>query len=421
MPPGPAPEGLENVEFRRFPLPGQLLLGAAEAGFLRLTPIQERLIPEVIAGHDVVALTKTGTGRTVAYLLPALARVKKAGALQVLVLAPTRTLAAQVAKDARKLAAHQPLVTVACLDGARKGSAEADDLAAGPTVVVGLPERIAEQVERGVLALDGVEVLVLDMADRMAPPGLSAAETVLVRTPQRRVTIVLAEEIPTALDAFLAKHVRDAIHVAPDGVDEPDQAFYAVAPESRLDALEAVVSQQRTARGVVLARDKFVADKVVERLKEVPEGVRAIHTGVPETKRARILKEFHAGRFTWLVATDDVAGDLAVERVRCVVNLEVPATPDAYARRLAWVAPMGKAGLVRTLVSPEQAGLLAALAPANGGKTPVPAALAGFESKGAAGAGRARSAKQPRSKDADRETWRPAWAGSQRHPGGKGG
>ncbi len=420
LPPLPPPEGMESSEFLKFPLPGELVRGAAECGYLRLTPVQERLVPEMVADHDVVARTKTGSGRTIAYLMPALARVRKPELCQVLIMAPTRTLAAQIAKDARRIAVHMPIVVVACLDGARRGSAEADDLAAGPTVVVGLPERVAEHADRGEVALDGVEVLVLDMADRVTPPGLAAVESVLLRTTQRRVTAILTEDIPAALDEFLAHNFADAVHIDPEGAAGiPEQTFHAVSVEDRLDALDALVAADHPDRGVVLVRDKFVSDRVADRLKRRDGGARAYHSGVPETKRARMLKDFHAGRFTWLVATDSASAAISPQRVRYVVNYDVPETPAEYARRLAWVAPIGKVAQMRTLVVPDQRPLLAALAEAFGGKTPSTTPVPGFEPKPAAAPARpARRAVE--GKDADRETWRPAWAGVRRHPPSRG-
>jgi ATP-dependent RNA helicase DeaD len=346
----------------------------AAAGYVTPTEVQARMIPLALAGKNVVARSRTGTGKTCAFLTPALAALDEVrngtgdlhprGPVRTLVVVPTRELAIQVAAEAEKLSRYVPVRT-ACVYGGTPIRSQIREL---PTsaLVVGTPGRLLDHVERRTLDLSSLETIVLDEVDRMYDLGFrDDVDRILAAARNRRQVLLLSATLNEDVERLIARHVPDPVRVEVQStamtVDEVQQTFYVVDPRRKQDLLVALAAEKKPTRCIVFVRTKFSADRLAWRLQQQGLGAKEIHSGLPQARREHILKDFRAGKFPLMIATDVAARGLDIQGVSHVINYDVPENPEDYVHRVGRTARMGEEGWALTFIAPDDGEFITAI------------------------------------------------------------
>jgi ATP-dependent RNA helicase RhlE len=364
------------MPFAKFKLHPDLLRGVRELGFTRATPIQEQAIPPALEGRDLLACAMTGSGKTAAFLLPILHRLmnKPRGVTRALVLTPTRELAAQIEEHLRELAVHTPLSGAAVFGGVGMGPQE-HAFRSGVDVIVATPGRLLDHFKQPYASLSGLEVLVLDEADRMLDMGfLPDIRRVLKHLPQRRQTLFFSATMPGPIQALSRELLRDPSSINLERKSAPAvgirQAIYPVREELKPALFVELMRRGDVGSVIVFTRTKHRANRLAAYLEG--EGVpnAKIHGNRSQAQRTDALEGFKSGRYRCLVATDIVARGIDVEQLEHVVNFDVPHLPEDYIHRVGRTARADATGDAFTFVSPEEEQDLAAIERAVGKRLP---------------------------------------------------
>ncbi len=372
------------MPFSSFGLHPDLLRGVKELGFTRPTPIQNDAIPPALAGKDLLACAMTGSGKTAAFMLPILHRLigKPRGATRVLVITPTRELAAQIDEHTRELAVHTPLTSAAVFGGVGMGPQE-HAFRAGADVIVATPGRLLDHFRFGYAKLDKLEVLVIDEADRMLDMGfLPDIKRVLRHLPAKRQTMLFSATMPGPI----AELSRDILH-APATINLErksapavgiTQAIYPVAQELKSQLLLELLSRGDIRSVIAFTRTKHRANRLADFLKKHGVACERIHGNRSQAQRTEALAGFKSGKYRVLVATDIAARGIDVEELSHVVNFDVPHVPEDYIHRVGRTARAEATGDAFTFVAPDEEGDLSAIERAVGKRLPR-VTLPGFD------------------------------------------
>ena len=361
-------------------LPETVSLGVRAAGYTEPTPIQREAIPLILPGYDVVAAAETGSGKTAAFLLPMLARLLDGPpALRGLVLAPTRELAAQIEASARRYARFTGLRTGVVFGGVPIGPHERMLRHEGVDLLVATPGRLLDLHGRQSVALDEIEMLVLDEGDRMVDMGFAPdLRRILALLPRSRQTLMFSATMPTELNRVAREALVEPrqVAVAPPKREQPRiaQRFVHVPAPHKLDVLDALLRDAGRVHAIVFARTKHGADKLARRLKDRGHAVAALHGDRSQGQRERALDGFRRGRVRVLVATDIASRGIDVRHVTHVINYDVPRSSDDYIHRIGRTGRLDAKGEAVTLVSPDEERDAAAIERALGGRVPRDAA-----------------------------------------------
>jgi ATP-dependent RNA helicase RhlE len=364
------------MPFAKFKLHPDLLRGVRELGFTRATPIQEQAIPPALEGRDLLACAMTGSGKTAAFLLPILHRLikKPRGVTRALVLTPTRELAAQIDQHLRELAVHTPLSGAAVFGGVGMGPQE-HAFRSGVDVIIATPGRLLDHFKQPYASLSGLEVLVLDEADRMLDMGfLPDIRRVLKHLPARRQTLFFSATMPAPIQALSRELLRDPSSINLERKSAPAvgirQAIYPVREELKPALFVELMRRGDVGSVIVFTRTKHRANRLADYLQG--EGVpnAKIHGNRSQAQRTEALEGFKSGRIRCLVATDIVARGIDVEQLEHVVNFDVPHVPEDYIHRVGRTARADATGDAFTFVSPEEEQDLAAIERAVGKRLP---------------------------------------------------
>jgi ATP-dependent RNA helicase RhlE len=341
-------------------------LAAVEAlGWTIPTPIQAKAIPSGLAGKDVVGIAQTGTGKTAAFMIPALERLRVREGLQVLVLCPTRELAVQVAEDTAALAKGTE-VRVQAIYGGVGYAPQNQALQAGYEVIVATPGRFIDHLQQRRADLSKVTYLVLDEADRMLDMGFRPQiEQIMRRLPSERQTMLFSATMPHGVHDLALRITHDALWIEaarsgtmPEGIDE---IFYSVKPEKKPDLLVELLKDPAWDQVLVFTRTKAGADVLEARLQR--EGIKTdvMHSNRQMKERTRALDRFARGKVRVLVATDIAQRGLDVEGISHVVNYDVPLDPEDYVHRIGRTGRAGATGTAVTFVTALDLGALKTL------------------------------------------------------------
>ena len=332
-----------------------------ESGCEQPTPIQQRAIPLIVQGHDVVAMAPTGSGKTLAFALPLLQRFGSGVAasprrLTQLVLVPTRELAAQVAGRFTALAQylpHRPKLVTAV--GGVSINPQMMELRGGADIVVATPGRLLDLLAHNALTLERVETLVLDEADRLLDLGFGEElAQVLGRLPVRRQSLLFSATLPTAIRKLAAIHLHDPQRVELDaGSAQPAIAQRAIQVDdgSRTQLLAHLLRQQAWPRALVFVGSRHVCEKVAEKLGKAGVLAEALHGELSNGRRARVLQAFDSGHCQVLVATDVAARGIDIARLPVVVNYDLPRSTADYVHRIGRTGRAGETGMAVSFVS----------------------------------------------------------------------
>ena len=358
-----APERNKSTFMKNFDELGlsENALGAvARLGYEAPTPVQEQAIPLVIAGRDVIAAAKTGTGKTAAFSLPAMDKLKRAQGNQgprMLVVTPTRELAQQIGEVCASIAVstHHRILTVV---GGLSYEPQIKQLKHGVDVLIATPGRLVDLMEQQAVRLGNVDVLVLDDADRMLDMGFwPSMKKIVAATPKTRQTLLFSATIDRSIENTAGKLLRTPalVEIAHKGetADTVDQYIVRVGQTLKPALLKAVLAERGHKRVIVFARTRSRADATCRRLKRAGYTAEAIHSDRSQNQRRRALDNFASGKTDVLVATDVLARGIDVEDVDYVVNYDLPTQPEDYVHRIGRTGRAGASGYAVSFVSPE--------------------------------------------------------------------
>jgi ATP-dependent RNA helicase RhlE len=350
------------VPFSRLHLHPDLLRGIHELGFTRPTPIQEQAIPPAIEGRDLLACAQTGSGKTAAFLLPILHRLigRPRRVTRVLVLTPTRELAAQILEDFNALAVHTALTGASVYGGVGMGPQE-HAFRTGVDVIVATPGRLLDHARAPYAKLDGLEYLVLDEADRMLDMGfLPDIKRILRYIPQRRQTLFFSATMPAPIAALASEMLKKPVTISLQRQAAPavgiTQAAYPVSQDLKASLLLELLRRNILQQALVFTRTKHRANRLADFLGQQGVNSARIHGNRSQNQRTQALAGFKSGRYPVLVATDIAARGIDVEALSHVVNFDVPAAPDDYIHRVGRTGRAGMTGEAFTLVAPQEEG-----------------------------------------------------------------
>jgi ATP-dependent RNA helicase DeaD len=333
-------------------------------GYEEPTPIQRESIPPMLAGRDLLGQAATGTGKTAAFALPILQRLQNNAsrrAPMALVLVPTRELAMQVSEAIHKYG-RKVEVRVLPIFGGQPIGRQLQELKRGVDVVVATPGRALDHIARGTLRLDGIEMVVLDEADEMLDMGFAEdIESILVDTPTTRQTILFSATLPARINHIARRHLTDPLKIeigrpAADAAGSPlvRQMAYVVPRSHKPAALGRVLDLEAPTAAIVFCRTRTEVDQLTETLNGRGYRAEALHGGMSQEQRDRVMGRLRSGTADLLVATDVAARGLDVDQLTHVVNYDVPSAPESYVHRIGRVGRAGREGVAITLAEPRE-------------------------------------------------------------------
>jgi len=336
-----------------------LIDAVADMGYTVATPIQAKAIPVALAGHDLIGCAATGTGKTAAFLLPILQRLQRRpeGGCRALILSPTRELALQIDEQALALGYHVGLSATAVVGGMEMGPQERA-LRDGSVIVVATPGRLLDHMRFKYVDLSGVEVLVLDEADRMLDMGfLPDIERILAALPAERQTLLFSATMSPRIRLLAGEILRDPVTVTVDRQEPASgiaQSACVIAQERKAALLSALLRRDEMDSVLVFVRRKADADRLARSVTRGGVDATSIHADRTQAERVAALEGFRRGQFPVLIATDVAARGLDVSGISHVINFDVPHTPEDYIHRAGRTARAGAIGEVITFVSPDE-------------------------------------------------------------------
>ena len=352
------------MSFQDFGLMAELLRAVDEQQYTTPTPIQAQAIPAILAGGDVMAAAQTGTGKTAGFTLPLLQRLmhhrsdSSQRKVRALILAPTRELAAQVEQSVVTYGRHLPLQSMTIFGGVGM-QPQVNKLRRGVDILVATPGRLMDHMQRGTVKLDGVEMLVLDEADRMLDMGFIHDIKRIIKTmPRQRQTLLFSatfsKEIGILAEQMLRQPTR--IDVAPrnTAAETVNQTVYPVHQSDKRALLQHLVCTNKWEQVLVFARTKHGADRLAKQLDREGLTATAIHGNKSQGARTKALHEFKSNQVRILVATDIAARGLDIDHLPHVVNYDLPAVAEDYVHRIGRTGRAGRGGEAISLVSPEE-------------------------------------------------------------------
>ncbi|MCA9672054.1 MAG: DEAD/DEAH box helicase, partial [Myxococcales bacterium] len=366
---GPPPSSAFDV----FGLDDALLHGVADAGFSEPRSIQSQTIPAALAGRDVLGLAETGSGKTAAFGLPLLHRIlatpSDGGARRprdprALIIAPTRELASQIAKELLVLGKHlRPRVVT--VYGGVTPKRQVDALARGVDVVVACPGRLLDLCAQGEIRLDRVETLVLDEADHMFDMGfLPDVRRILAKLPRERQNLLFSATMPEELRQLAEGLLRDAVVVERD-TQAPaatiEHAIFEVGDKQKIDLLLHLLEGDELTSAIVFTRTKHRAKRLAQKLDALGHRAVALQGNMAQNARDRAMQGFRTRQFEVLVATDIAARGIDVAGVSHVINFDVPNTVDAYTHRIGRTGRAERSGRAFTFATAEDRKMLRAI------------------------------------------------------------
>ncbi|MEW5683059.1 MAG: DEAD/DEAH box helicase [Pseudomonadota bacterium] len=354
----------DTVSFSQLMLPEAIVRAVTELGYETPSPIQAAAIPKLLAGEDVLGQAQTGTGKTGAFALPLLARLDPAqNDPQILVLAPTRELAIQVAEAFQAYARYMPAFHVLPLYGGQSYTNQLKSLKRGSQVIVGTPGRILDHLDRGTLKLDKLRAIVLDEADEMLRMGfIDDVQTIMDATPAGRQVAMFSATMPPQIRAIAQKHLKNAeeIKIASktSTVERIKQSYVMLDGNQKLDALTRVLEGEEYDASIVFVRTKSATEEIAEKLGARGYAVACLNGDMNQAHRELTIRKMKANQLDIIVATDVAARGLDVERISLVVNYDIPYDSEAYVHRIGRTGRAGREGKAILFVSPRERRLL---------------------------------------------------------------
>jgi len=357
------------MTFEQLGLTDELLKAVTEQGYITPTPIQQKAIPLVLEGRDILAGAQTGTGKTASFTLPLLQRLavnsdphQKPRRVRALILAPTRELAAQVYESVITYGKYLPLHVEAVVGGASIG-VQTRQLRRGCDIVVATPGRLIDHLQQRNVNLSNVEILVLDEADRMLDMGfMPDVRQIMSLLPKQRQSLLFSATVPNAIKSLAASVLNNPVEVEVAKqnatADNISERVYGINREYKRELLSYLIGSNNWKQVLVFVRTKHGADRLEKQLIE--DGIRtvALHGDKTQGARNKALEYFKTGKVSVLVATDIAARGLDIDELPNVVNFDLPQVPEDYIHRIGRTGRAGSSGEALSLVCPEEAWML---------------------------------------------------------------
>jgi len=359
-------DALTPLGFAALGLDDAIVKSVLALGYEEATPIQRAAIPVLLTGADIIGQAGTGTGKTAAFALPMLHRLLEStgarkGVPRALVLVPTRELAMQVAEAIHKYAKKTTLTVVPVYGGAPMDQ-QIRALRRGVEIVVATPGRALDHLRRKTLDLTALEVLVLDEADEMLDMGFADdLEAILTSTPDTRQTALFAATMAPRISSIAERHLRapqritvKAEKLAAGKMPLIRQAAYIVSRSQKGFALGRILEFEDPTSAIVFCRTRIEVDELTDTLKSHGYGAQALHGGLDQRQRDRVMQLFRTGKADVLVATDVAARGLDIDHVSHVINYDIPTAPEVYVHRIGRTGRIGREGVAITLIDPRE-------------------------------------------------------------------
>ncbi|MEO6875233.1 MAG: DEAD/DEAH box helicase [Opitutaceae bacterium] len=351
---------MEKRLFTELGLSADILKAVDKMGFEEASPIQTAVIPTIMEGRDVVGQSSTGSGKTVAFAIPAIEKTDpKIRAVQVLILCPTRELAVQVAEETGKIAFFKRGVMGVPIYGGQSYERQFRALAAGAQVVIGTPGRVMDHMERGTLKLDKLKLVILDETDRMLDMGFrDDIEHILKAVPPTRQLLFFSATIPRAIQDLISRYSKDPAWIKIDSVaqnaPQVEQVYFEVDRRSKIEALTRLIDVNDFRYGIIFCSTKIMVDDLDEHLHSRGYMTDRLHGDITQAQRDRVMDKFRRRGFEFLVATDVAARGLDVDDLEVVVNFDLPNDAEDYTHRIGRTGRAGRKGQAFTFVSGQE-------------------------------------------------------------------
>jgi ATP-dependent RNA helicase DeaD len=352
---------MQSAPFCDLGLSPELLKAVGQMGFQQASPIQAATIPILLSGKDVAGLSRTGSGKTAAFAIPAIQAVDPSlKAPQILILCPTRELAVQIAGEVAKLAAFTRGVRELAIYGGQAYGVQYRGLQDGAQIIAGTPGRLMDHLDRGSLKLDNIRMIILDEADRMLDMGFrDDIATILQQAPEARQTAFFSATMPSQVEQLIKRYTREPqwvrMETRAESAPDIDQCYYEVSHGSRVGAVCRVLEATNIRFGIIFCSTKSAVDGVTEHL--VAEGYQAdrLHGDMSQAMRERVMRRFRDGKLEFLVATDVAARGIDVDDIEAVINYDIPRDPEDYVHRIGRTGRAGRSGRAITFVTSREA------------------------------------------------------------------
>ncbi|BDH05097.1 MULTISPECIES: DEAD/DEAH box helicase [Streptomyces] len=370
-----------QVGFADLDLAPEIQRALTALGYEEPTPIQQEAIPPLLEGNDLLGQAATGTGKTAAFALPVIQRIAREGkgkGPSALVLVPTRELAIQVSEAVHRYGTDLG-VRVLPVYGGQPIGRQLRELQRGVDVVVATPGRALDHIARGTLRLDDLRTVVLDEADEMLDMGFSEdIDSILENVPDERQTVLFSATMPSRIDSMARKHLNDPVRVriereapAPGEAPRVRESAYIVGRAQKAAALGRLLDVESPEAAIVFCRTRDQVDQLSETLNGRGYRAEALHGGLSQEQRDRVMGRLRGGTADLLVATDVAARGIDVEHLTHVINYDVPSAPESYVHRIGRVGRAGREGVAITLAEPRESRMLKAIERATGRKVPL--------------------------------------------------
>ena len=354
----------DPIMFSDLALSEPVMRAIQKVGYEQPSPIQAAAIPVLLAGGDILGMAQTGTGKTAAFALPLLSRIDiKQAEPQILVLAPTRELAIQVAEAFQKYASEIPGFHVLPIYGGQDMTSQLRQLKRGAHVVVGTPGRVMDHLRRGSLNLNNLKSLVLDEADEMLRMGfIDDVEWILEHTPAERQTALFSATMPREIRKVCDNYLRDAKEIKIASTQSTgeniEQVYWMVSGTNKLDALTRILEVEPFDGMIIFVRTKTATVELAEKLEARGYSASALNGDMNQQLRERAIDRLKTGKLDIVIATDVAARGIDVERVSHVVNYDIPYDSEAYVHRIGRTGRAGRSGKAILFVAPREKRLL---------------------------------------------------------------
>ena len=367
------------MTFQDLPLQPAILKAVAEAGYTSPSPIQAGAIPPVLAGRDLLGCAQTGTGKTAAFALPILqnlsAQTPQRPCIRALILTPTRELALQIGDSFSAYGKHLKLRHTVIFGGVGQ-QPQVEALRRGVDILIACPGRLNDLIGQRLIDLSGIEIFVLDEADRMLDMGfVHDVKKVIAKLPRRRQTLLFSATMPKEIEDLADSLLHDPAVVKVDPVsstvDRIDQKLYFVEKKQKIELLAYLLQDKSIVNALVFSRTKHGADRIARLLNKAGITAAAIHGNKSQTARVNALEGFKAGKTRVLVATDIAARGIDINELSHVFNYDLPEVPETYVHRIGRTARAGADGVAISFCSTEEREYLAGIEKLNRKKIPV--------------------------------------------------
>ncbi len=347
-----------NSEFNNLDISAPILKAIDKMGFDKMTKIQQEAIPQIIAGNDVVGVSHTGTGKTLAFAIPAIQMIDKniSSHPQVLVLCPTRELAVQTFNEFKKLYAYDNFVKAAAIYGGENMVKQIGELKKGANIIIGTPGRVQDHINRRTLKLDNIKMFVLDEADEMLNMGFKEdIELILSSVPQKRQTLLFSATMPQAIKDIIANYLTCPVYINIENKTQVlnliEQLYFDIEKGRKKDALILLINYYMPSRAIVFCNTKLMVDELADFLTQNKINAIGLHGDMSQNARNLSMQGFKSSKNRILIATDVAARGIDIYDVDIVFNFDLPQSSEYYMHRIGRTGRAGKTGLAITLIS----------------------------------------------------------------------